>query len=113
MKTLVKSRICKYWETCELPLYEDTIWEINGLIAAYTNRTAPIVTEEDIVQCYMGEEVAEHLKAKYEYGYDRIQVSLCDIVNDVLDQFINAQEIEFSLMDVDYQENSVEDSVED
>jgi hypothetical protein len=61
----------------------------------------------------MGEEVAEHLKAKYEYGYDRIQVSLCDIVSDVLDQFINAQEIEYSLMDVDYQENSVEDSVED
>ena len=107
MKTLVKSRMCRYWETCELPLNEETIQEINELVAAHTNGTAPVVTEEDIVQCYMGEEVAEHLKAKYEYGYHRIQVSLCDIVSDVLDQLINEREIEFSLVDVDYQENSV------
>jgi hypothetical protein len=89
-------------------LDEETIQEINELVAAHTNGTAPIVTEEDIVQCYSGDEVAEHLKTKYEYGYYRIQVSLCDIVNDVLDQLINEQEIEFGLMDVDYQENSVE-----
>ena len=109
MKTLVKSRMCRYWETCELPLDEETIQEINELIAAHTNGTALVVTEEDIVQCYMGEEVAEHLKTKYEYGYHRIQVSLCDIVSDVLDQLINEREIEFSLIDVDYQENSVID----
>jgi hypothetical protein len=107
MKTLVKSRMCRYWETYELPLDEDTIQEINELVAARTNGTAPVLTEEDIVQCYMGEEVAEHLKAKYECGYHRIQVSLCDIVSDFLDQLINEQEIEFSLVDVDYQEDSV------
>lgn len=113
MKTLVKSRICRYWETCKLPLNEETIKDINELIAARTNGTTPIITEEDIVQCYSGDEVAEHLKAKYEYGYHRIQVSLCDIVSDILDELINEQENEFSLMDVDYETNSVEDSVED
>jgi hypothetical protein len=110
MKTLVKSRMCRYWETCELPLNEETIREVNELIAARTNGTAPVVTEEDIVRCYMGEEVAEHLKAKYEccdcYGY---QLSLYYIVNDILDQLINGQEIGFNLIDVDYQENSVID----
>ena len=103
MKTL-----SKYWETCELPLYEETIQEINELISMRTNGAAPVVTEEDIVQCYTGEEVAEHLKAKYEchdyYGY---QPTLCNIVNDILDQLINEQEIEFSLVDVDYQEDWV------
>ena len=109
MKTLVKSRICTYWETCELPLDEETIQEINELIAVRTNGAAPVVTEEDIVRCYMGEEVAEHLKAKYEcYEYYSYQATLCNIVNDILDQLINEQEIEFGLMDVDYQENSVE-----
>ena len=105
MKTLVRSRMCRYWETCELPLDEDTIQEINELIARSTNGTAPVVTEEEIVQCYMGEEVAEHLKAEYEYYGN--QMSLCYIVNDIVDLLINEQEIEFSLVDVDYQEDSV------
>ena len=113
MKTLVRSRICRYWATWELPLDEDTVQEVNALIARCTNGTAPVLTEEDIVQCYSGDEVAEHLKAKYEYGYHRIQVSLCDIVSDILDELIDEQEIELSLIDVDYQENLVEDSVED
>jgi hypothetical protein len=108
MKTLVKSRICTYWETCELPLDEETIQEINELIAMRTNGTAPVVTEEDIVQCYKGEEIAEHLKAKYEcyecYGY---QASLCNIVNDILDQLINERDNEFGLIGVDYEEGSV------
>lgn len=108
MKTLVKSRMCRYWETCELPLNEETIQEINELIAMRTKGAAPVVTEEDIVRCYMGEEVAEHLKVKYDYndcyGY---QAPLYSIVSGILDELINEQEIEFSLIDVDYQEDSV------
>lgn len=107
MKTLVRSRICRYWATCELPLDEETIKDINGLIAARTDGAAPAVTEEDIVRCYNKDGVAEHLKAKYEYYGN--QMRLCDIVNGVLDELIDEQEIELSLIDVDYQENSVID----
>lgn len=107
MKTLVKSRMCRYWETCELPLDEDTIQEINELIARSTNGTAPVVTEEEIVRCYMGEEITEHLKAEYEY-YEN-QMSLCYIVNDIVDLLINEREIECTFMDVDYEEDSVID----
>lgn len=107
MKTLVKSRICRYWETWELPLDEETIQKVNKIIAAYTNGTAPVITEEDIIQCYSGDEIAEHLEVEYDcYGN---QMWLCSIVNDVLDQLINEREIECTFMDVDYEEDSVID----
>jgi len=84
------------------------VQEINELIATRTNGAAPVLTEEEIIQCYKGGEIPEHLKAKYEcYECYSYQTSLYHIVNDILDQLINKQEIEFSLIDVDYQEDSV------
>ena len=91
MKTLVKSYVCRYWETKELQLNEETIQEINELIAERTNGTAPVLTEEEIVQCHSGgDDVAEYLEEEYEYYGN--QVWLCDIVSGVLDQLINERE---------------------
>lgn len=80
MKTLGR-----YWETCELPLDKETVQKINDLIAVRTNGTAPVLTEEEIIQCYRREEIPEHLKAKYEcYECHSYQASLCNIVSSVL-----------------------------
>lgn len=84
MKTL-----SKYWETFELPLDEKTVQVVNELIAVRTNGTAPVLTEEEIKQCYMGKEIPEHLKAKYEcYECHSYQAPLCNIVSSILSHII-------------------------
>lgn len=84
MKTL-----SRYWETFELPLDEKTIQIVNELIAVRTNGTAPVLTEEEIKQCYMGKEIPEHLKAKYEcYECHSYQAPLCYIVSSILSHII-------------------------
>jgi len=84
MKTLGK-----YLETCEPPLNEEIVQEINELIAMRTNGTAPVLTEKEIMQCYRGEEIPEHLKTKYEY-YEchSYQAPLCNIVSSILSHVI-------------------------
>ena len=99
MKTLVRSSICRYWETMELPLNEETIQEVNELIAECTNGTAPVVTEEEIVQCHSGDYVGEYLEEEYEYYGN--QMWLCDIVSGILDQLFSEIEGEYSLMKPD------------
>ena len=85
MKTLVKSCMSKYWETFELLLDEKTIQGVNELVAVRTNGTAPVLTKEEIMQCYRGKEIPEHLKAKYECcEYHTYQASLCNIVSSIL-----------------------------
>lgn len=85
MKTLVKSCMNKYWETFELLLDEKTIQGVNELVAVRTNGTAPVLTKEEIMQCYRGKEIPEHLKAKYEcYECYSYQAPLCNIVSSIL-----------------------------
>ena len=62
MKTLVKSCMSKYWETFELLLDEKTIQGVNELVAVRTNGTAPVLTKEEIMQCYREKKSQNTLK---------------------------------------------------